>query len=218
MIDTVTTLRTPELPANHGAFAADFVDPDAVHEEQPQLYARPVTMFTSQSHQNRARETRKTQGHASNPIVVGDFLAYTTDYTPDYPQDKKQACWVGKIIGIDTEESKVHLARWHTETLDNLNLDRASGPIYRVWQGEHKNEWIEVARVLQVFKLTQGNRITKQIMRQIVNALKLHAACHNQGGDLDIAVGQDVLENPSQLGGIDDEEDEGDEGDEDDYC
>ena len=122
---------------------------------------------------------------------------------------------MGKIIGIDTEESKVHLARWHTGTLDNLNLDRASGPMYRVWQGEHKNEWIEVARALQVFKLTKGNRITKSIMRQIVNALKLH---HPQGGDLDIAVGQDVLENPSQLGGGDDEEGEGDEGGEDDSC
>ena len=217
MINTVTTLRTPELPANHGAFAADFVDPDAVHEEQPQLFARPVTMFSSQSQQNRAREQRKTQGHASNPIVIGDFLAYTTDYTSDYPQDKKQDCWVGKIIGIDTEESKVHLARWHTGTIDNLNTDRASNPRYRAWQGDHKQEWIEVARVLQVFKLTaKGNRITKRVMRQIVNALKLHAAYHNQGGELDIAVGQDVLENPSQLRGKDDEGDEGDEGDEDD--
>ena len=85
MVDIVTTLRTRELPDGHGAFAADFADPDDEQEEEHQLYARPTTMFSSQSHQNRAREKRKTQGHASNPIVVGDFLAYTTDYTPETP-------------------------------------------------------------------------------------------------------------------------------------
>ena len=208
MIDTVTTLRTRELPDGHGAFAADFADPDAEQEEEEhQLYARPHTMFSSQSHQNRARERRKTQGHASNPIVVGEFLAYTTDYTLETPQDQKQACWVGKILGIDAEECKVNIARWHTGTIDNLNVNKSSNPKYRAWTGANQREWIEVARVLQVFKLTpKTNRITKPIMRQIANALQLHAAC--QGGDPDIAVGQDVLENPSQIGSGDEEGDE----------
>ena len=57
-----------------------------------------------------------------------------------------------------------------------------------------------------MFKLTKTNRITKPIMRQIANALQLHAAC--QGGDPDIAVGQDVLENPSQIGSGDEEGDD----------
>ena len=43
-------------------------------------------------------------------------------------------------------------------------------------------------------------------MRQIANALQLNAACH--GGDPDIAVGKDVLENPSQIGSGDEEGDE----------
>ena len=47
MIDTVTTLRTRELPDGHGAFAADFADPDAEQEEehqgQPQCFRRSHT-------------------------------------------------------------------------------------------------------------------------------------------------------------------------------
>ena len=86
-------------------------------------------------------------------------------------------------------------------------MNKSSNPKYRAWTGANQREWIEVARVLQVFKLTKkGNRITKKIMRQIANALQLHAAC--QGGDPDIAVGQDVLENPSQIGSGDEEGDE----------
>ena len=98
------------------------------------------------SHQARAREQRRTQGHASKPVAVHSFVAYTTHYTADYPEDKKQAFWLGKVIGVDVEEGTVHLQRWHTGTIDNLNLKKAT-PIYRVWVGKDKTEWIEVTRV-----------------------------------------------------------------------
>ena len=72
-------------------------------------------------------------------------------------------------------------------------------PIYRVWIGEgDKTEWIEVARVLVVIKLTGQNRVGKPDMRAIDNALKLVAAQSDSGVAPDVAVGRDVYENPDQ--------------------
>ena len=76
----------------------------------------------------------KAEHRGSKPVAVHSFVAYTTHYTADYPEDKKQAFWVGKVIGVDVDESKVHLQRWHTGTIDNLNLEKAA-PKYRVWTG-----------------------------------------------------------------------------------
>ena len=157
-------------------------------------------MFASQSHQARAREQRRTQGHASKPITIQSFVAYTTHYASTYPKDMMQAFWVGQVVEVDANEGKVRLQRWHTGTVDNLNLDKAA-PKYRVWTGPGpKTEWIEVTRVLEVFKLTtRGNSVSKKDMRSIENALKLVAAMQsNSGVAPDVAVGRDVFENPEQ--------------------
>ena len=73
-----------------------------------------------------------------------------------------QAFWVGKVIGVDAGEGKVKLQRWHTGTVDNLNLDKAAAK-YRVWTGSGpKTEWIEITRVLEVFDLTpKGSSVSK---------------------------------------------------------
>ena len=197
LIDLVTTPRAETMPEGYGSLAGDFALPEDQQEEEPQLFARPTTMFQSQSHQARAREQRKTQGHASNPIVVDKFVAYTTDYSAEYPKDKEQAFWVGKVLGIDAVEGKVHLARWHTNTIDNLNLEKPHNPQYRAWTGKgDKKEWIDVTRVLEVFSLTSAGRVEKKHLRQIDKALKLVAAM-NSGQAPDIAVGRDVFENPA---------------------
>ena len=138
------------------------------------------------------------RGTQANPSLSTALLP-TTHYTADYPEDKKQAFWVGKVIGVDVEEGKVHLQRWHTGTIDNLNLEKAA-PKYRVWTGRgEKTEWIEVTRVLEVIKLTEQNRVCKSDMRFIENALKLVEAMQsNSGVAPDVAVGRDVYENPDQ--------------------
>lgn len=198
MIEIVTKQRTTEMPELYGSFAADFADEsDEEQEDHAQLFARPTSVWQSQSQQNRAREKRKVQGHASNPLKVGHYLAYTTHYAPEYPRDKVQAFWLGKILEIDVEEKQVKLTRWHTGTINNLNLECQSGPQYRVWNGPgHRTEWIPLTRVLEVVELTKGHRVAKKDMRLIDNALKLMATMQNVDGEADIAVGCDLYENP----------------------
>ena len=133
-------------------------------------------------------------------MIIQSFVAYTTHYTSTYPKDKMQAFWVGQVVEVDANKGKVRLQRWHTGTVDNLNLDKAA-PKYRVWTGSGpKMEWIEITRVLEVFKLTpQGKSVSKNDMRSIENALKLVAAMQsNSGVAPDVAVGRDVFENPEQ--------------------
>ena len=102
------------MPDGYGVLGGDFLEHDEEQPGEAQLFARPTTMFASQSHQARAREQRRTQGHASKPLAVHSFVAYTTHYTAAYSKEKKQAFWLGKVIGVDVEEGKVHLQRWHT--------------------------------------------------------------------------------------------------------
>ena len=199
MVEIVTTPRTEQIPDGYGLLGGDFLEPDEEVTEDAQLFARATTVFASQSHQARAREQRRSQGHASKPIVVSNFIAYTTDYTDDCPENARQAFWVGKVIGVDVETGQVHLQRWHTGTIDNLNLDKSANPQYRVYQGKgDRQEWIEITRVLEVVKLTKQNRVGKKELRAIDNALKLVAAMQDKLGAPDLAVGYDVFENPDQ--------------------
>ena len=99
------------MPDGYGVLGGDFLEHDEEQPGEAQLFARPTTMFVSQPHQARAREQRRTQGHASKPAAVHSFVAYTTHYTAAYPKEKKQAFWLGKVIGVDVEEGKVHLQR-----------------------------------------------------------------------------------------------------------
>ena len=96
----------------------------------------------------------------------------------------RQAFWVGKVVGVDVETGQVHLQRWHTGTIDNLNLEKSATPQYRVYQGkgDTRREWIEVTRVLEVINLTKQNRVAKKELRAIDNALKLVAAMQNNSG------------------------------------
>ena len=200
MLQLVTTLRKEVMPDGYGILGGDLLEHDEEQPEEAQLFSRPTTVFASQSHQARAREQRRTQGHASKPITIQSFVAYTTHYASTYPEDQMQAFWVGKVIGVDADEGKVNLQRWHTGTVDNLNLDKAAAK-YRVWTGRGpKTEWIEITRVLEVFDLTpKGNSVSKGDMRNIENALKLVAAMQsNSGVAPDLAVGRDFFENPVQ--------------------
>ena len=197
MFEIVTKQRTTEMPEHYGSLAADFADEsDEEPEDHAQLFARSTSVWQSQSQQNRAREKRKVQGHASNPLTVGHYLAYTTNYAEEYPRDKMQAFWLGKILEIDVEDKQVKLARWHTWTINNLNLECQSAPQYCVWTGPgDKTEWIPLTRVLEVVQLTKGLRVAKKDLRLIDNALKLVAAMQNVDGEADIAVGCDLYEN-----------------------
>lgn len=200
LLETVTTPRTTEMPEGHGTLVGDFADLGDVQEEEAHLFARPTTVFASQSHQNRAREQRKTQGHASNVIVTDKFIAYTPHYAPTYPKDKLQKFWVGKVRSVDADEGQVEIARWHTNTVDNLEgqINGTNSAKYRVWTGKGPTqEWIDVSRVLEVFDLTPKKIIEKKYLRLIRTALVLVETMRaNPEGAPDVAVGHDVFENP----------------------
>jgi hypothetical protein len=196
----VVPREPPVVPDDHGTFAVDQVgsdEEDGEDEEEDQLYARPTTVFQSQSHQNRARALRRKQGHASNPLVVGRFVAYTPNYTTETKDDDKQLCWVGKIINIDADSRQVRLQRYHTSTIKNLDCERNCG--YRVWMGPDPKEWIDVTRVLETFDLTEKRRsVPNNFRRKIQTALLLIATIRGCAGSVSVGVGTDLLENPAE--------------------
>jgi hypothetical protein len=210
LLERITTPRTTERPTNHGVFHVDTLDSDDDVKEDDNsdhLLFRPTTIFHSQSHQQRARESRKAQGHASNPIVVGKFVAYVTNYLPDVLPEGRQDFWVGKVTKIDTNDSTVHIQCWHTNVTDGVKNDRAQ---YRVWIGPVKTEWINLSCVLETFDLTpRGHLIDARTRRSIGKALVLHATLSSATGPVHVGVGHDILENPGER--CDDADDDDDD-------
>ena len=227
MYELVTTPRRAAFPPGHGRFnvddrhAEEAVDEDD-DDPQPEMFARATSIFHSQSHQQRFREQRQLRGHASTALEIGKFVAYMPDYTADTPPEMRQDFWVGDIIELGPDTGQLRVRRFHTNPINNLDNPRAA---YRVWQGEGpKNEWIQNARVLEQFKLTDKGKLIEARMRGLIkNAIALHKACISDAVP-DIAVGMDLLENPNPIRGFghlsDSDEDNGannEDDDEDDF-
>jgi hypothetical protein len=94
----------------------DFKDEDAV------LTIRPHNLFASAAHASHARELRKTQGHASKPLVVGNFVAYVVDYEDGMAAEKCQDFFLGKITQIDIASSQVEYGNITPQPSKTCNL------------------------------------------------------------------------------------------------
>jgi hypothetical protein len=199
MFTRVTTQRTAIRPQDHGAFHVDTLDPDdgkGDHDDDRMLYGRPECVFQSQSHQDAARKKRRVQGHASNPLVVGKFVAYTTYYEDDVKAEHRQPFWVGKISNINVTTEQVQVQCFHTKAMDNLTAKRAS---YVEWDGEDKTPWVDVTRVLAQFdNLTRRDRLVPApIRRMIQRGLILYATMDRDkaASKSHVGVGLAMMEN-----------------------
>ena len=76
---------------------------------QAMLYARHTAVFLNQSHQQRAREQRAALGYACKPLVVNNFVAYTTNYASTVARTDQNDFWVGKIVQLDVAQGQVQL-------------------------------------------------------------------------------------------------------------
>ena len=207
VLSTFLMVSEPSEPRDadpcEGSFCVDFLDPNDEHDHallQPEkngglLLFRPTTLFPSQSAQNSARELRKTRGHASEPLVVGNFIAYVVHYTDDFPEDQKQDFWVGKITELDVPQRQVKVRKWNTGTVKNLALGERNSPQYKAYRNQ--TEWMTLDRVLQTFQLTErGNRIEAGVRRYIANALihyKTATEAASQNSEVAVGIGADVL-------------------------
>ena len=203
----VTTNTTSPRPVGHGRFVQDDNVEDAAHADieeeedmasQAMLYARHTAVFLNQSHQQRARDQRAALGYACKPLVVNNFVAYTTNYASTVARTDQNDFWVGKIVQLDVEQGQVQLQRWHTGTKKNLTSTQAK---YQVWTGDAiRVEWIETKRVLDTFdKLTKGRQLDAPTRRTIGDTLTLliqHQQDLAAGREPDLAVGADETENP----------------------
>ena len=220
LYDLVTTARQAEMPDGYGRFNADDLDFDKAIVPPAPMLSRQTIVFSSQSHTLRERARHKQQGHASRPLAVGDHVAYAPDYTDDCAKESRQDFWVGQIIALGADTNQVHLKRYNTGTINNLTSKTAN---YKVWTGKDPTEWIPLSRVFEVFELTAKNKLVPApTLRSIGNAITLYQTCLNsRNAGPDMAVGTDMVENPSGTGvsqqEIDEDEDaEEENGDDDD--
>ena len=167
-------------------------------EHEQTVCMRPTGAWSSQHQQNNARETRKKQGHASSPLVVGNFVLYVPNYTAETLPNQKHEAWLGKILSV--QEDDIYLQCYHTGTKQNLT-GRASAK-YKVWTGANPTDWIKVTRVLETFThLTDKLRIRKAVLRKTVANLALWKT--NEANKANFArpvvgVGLDSAENPQE--------------------
>jgi hypothetical protein len=199
MLERLRTQRPsqPITEVNLGCFNADLVDENdepllGDDEGGEHVYFRPLTMFNSTSLAAAERVKRRRQGHASRPLELSKFVAYTVDYTATVPKDKQNDFWVGQICNWDVETSKVHVVRYHTNTFKN-STGRAK---YGKWRGgstDESTEWITIDRVLEIMDLTETTRTIKASdRRNIVTALQVVETDRNQ--ELLVGMGKDFLQ------------------------
>jgi hypothetical protein len=124
VVDMFETQKSAcDIPTNHGKFLQDDRPPRPPprdYEVSNDGLIRAHTIFVSQSAQGSAREKRLKQGHASNPLTIGQWVAYPVSYTDKFPHDEKQECFVGKIVELNAKDNLVFLQAWNTRCLNNL--------------------------------------------------------------------------------------------------
>jgi len=163
------------------------IESDDVESDEPvtdlSMHCRPTHIQPGARQQLEERANRQRGGCPLNSLIVGNFVAFTTNYTDDTKEEQKQAFWLGKVVKLFPNEDKLQIKCWHTNTLDNTNAPRAK---YRAYTGAHSTRTIELERVLYTFtKLSQkGSLIQAPDRRQIEGALRLVEADRQRAANL----------------------------------
>ena len=170
-----TPVNELPLPDHHWTFQAERQN----HQQNSEAAARPVrirpyTVFDDQNDQNYARQQRKLKGHCENYVTIGNHLAYTTDYTVDFPTEQRNEFWLGVVTNVDNVDNLVEVRRYNTAT--PANATNGHNAKYKAWMERPLCEWIAASRALcQFLKLTDKKRITSKVRKRIANALCLVA-------------------------------------------
>jgi hypothetical protein len=204
MLRTDVHLELRVVP--HGGLFIDELDEPAPpvvveHEqEEARLFLRPPSrVFNNTNRQAIDRLNRKRRGRARSELVIGNFVAITTNYLDSVPEAERQDFWVGKIISLDYETEDLHISYYHTAALQCLTKDC----MYRAWTGRYSKDWVSISRVLHTFDdFTARKRINAENKRLI-------------GAAIDLPADESEAEPDEDEGAGEDEGDEGDEGESD---
>ena len=160
------------LPEHHWTFRSEQGEQPRAEELEP-LRLRPISIFSDHNDEAFSREQRQKMGHCQNYILVGNYVAYTTDYTHDVPDEKRNEFWLGVVLEVDARANLILLRRYNTVTFRNAT--NGQNAKYKPWNQDPTREWIEASRALcQFTKLTdKGNRIRAKLRKRIKNALTL---------------------------------------------
>ena len=169
--------------ANEGYYNEKQDEEDA--QEGPVYIRRAPAIYLNQSMQEIARRHRRSRGRAENELVRGHFLAIVPNFLESVPDEERCDFWVGRIIDMHAEDRKVKVTWYNTPVIKNGNIDTNQTAKYRNYTGKgDRTGWIRVSKILTQFeKLTEKcNRIRKQTIRTILNALELNRVERAQPG------------------------------------
>jgi hypothetical protein len=198
MYEEVTTAAEPQrLPEGFGSFWKDDMEAGDAPQAQPGvLLARQHMVLETQQQQNAGRIARGLRGHASEALVINNFVAYPANYTEETKEEEKQDFWVGQIVGIDVEDRSINIKHYNTGTKKNLESQQAK---YTIWASRRSNdvytEVIGLDQVLETFQLTKGGLIVTKKRKHIKKALELYRTNLARVNEpVDLGVGFDYAE------------------------
>jgi hypothetical protein len=137
--------------------------------------------------------------------VIGKCVALTGHYKADVPSDQRHDFWVGKIVGIDREETALHVHYYNTGSLRNVTASNAK---YRVDVSGNKLDWVCFTRVLHAFNLPSTRKISAE------DRLKIKTALAGRENEADVVEDDEERENEDE--NAEEWQNEGDEWSEDD--
>ena len=150
-------------------------DTDSNSDPGKELEVPQRIVYDTVSEQRRQCAQRQRYGYSKNVVVVGGYVAYTTDYTAETLEEEKQDFWLGQVACVNARERTLSIVMYHTPKLRNGDLTKnARGAKYLKWRKRTAACDIPLARVLDVVKeLTPGGFIPKRHVRYIMAAKQL---------------------------------------------
>jgi hypothetical protein len=135
-----------------------------------ELHMPTQSIYHNLNEQNQARQFRN-EGVDTSKVCVGNFVAYTVDYTDDVAPEDQNEFWLGAVIEIDREAKSVKVRQYHTGTKNNATHERNAAK-YKRWTGPNQTTWLTKDRLLLKFEtLTERGRIHKASVRRIAGVL-----------------------------------------------
>ena len=150
-------------------------DTDSDSDPDKELEVPQRIVYDTVSEQRRQCAQRQRYGYSKNVVVVGGYVAYTTDYTAETLEEQKQDFLLGQVADVNARERTLSIVMYHTPKLRNGDLTKnARGAVYKKWRKRTAAVDIPLARVLDVVKeLTPGGLIARRHVRYIMAAKKL---------------------------------------------
>jgi hypothetical protein len=168
-----------QLPAHGWAFRNENAKEKAVPDEEVNriLTIKPIAVYPNQFRQNLARKQRRL-GRCEEEILINNFIAFTPNYLPNVPEQRRQEFWLGKVTEVDPEQEKVRIRFYNTSVVKNASFGHTA--TWNVYTGGPKTspkyDWVTSDRILiQIHTLTKTG-LVKKPCRDRIKTMLLHLA------------------------------------------